>query len=173
MPISPYLKTLREKVGTDLLVLPSTSVIIFRDDGRFALLKVPGKDAWMMVGGFVEPFEHPADSAAREAWEEIGLDVELTHLIGVFGGPEGEVVYDHGDRVSYVSTVFGARIRGGVVKVDGDEAEDAGWFTPDEAREMRLTSLTRTVLSHLQADPGPAAFIPARWRPSADHRPSG
>ena len=101
MPISPYIKQLREKIGHDLLVFPSSSVIIFREDGRFALLRVAGTDQWMMVGGFVEPYEHPADSAVREAWEEIGLHVELTHLIGVFGGPEGEVIYDHGDKVSF------------------------------------------------------------------------
>jgi 8-oxo-dGTP pyrophosphatase MutT (NUDIX family) len=32
----------------------------------------------------IEPFELPADAAVRETWEETGLFVELTGLIGVF-----------------------------------------------------------------------------------------
>ena len=76
MPLSPYIKQLREKIGHDLLVFPSSSVIIFREDGRFALLRVAGTDQWMMAGGFVEPYEHPADSAVREAWEEIGMRIK-------------------------------------------------------------------------------------------------
>ena len=165
MPISPYLKRLREKVGTDLLVLPSSSVIIFRDDGKFALLRIAGTDEWMMVGGFVEPYEHPADSAVREAWEESGLHGELTHLIGVFGGPEGEVVYDHGDKVSYVSTVFAAKPIGGGAKADGDEADGVGWFSWEEAKFLELMPLARVVLPHAHGTPALAKFAPPTWRP--------
>ena len=167
MPISPYIKKLREKVGQDLLAFPSSSVIIFRDDGRFALLKVAGTDEWMMVGGFIEPYEHPSDSAVREAWEEIGLHVELTHVIGVFGGPEGEVIYAHGDQVAYTSTVFAARAIGGEAKADGDEADGVGWFTWEEAEGLRLMPLARVVLPHASQVPGPASFEPATWTPSS------
>ena len=173
MSISPFIKSLRDKVGHDLLVLPSSSVLIFREDGRIALLRIAGSDEWMMAGGFVEPFEHPADSAVREAWEETGLHVELTHLMGVFGGPEGEVVYENADRVSYVTTVFAARAIAGDALADGEEADALGWFTVEEASNLKLMPLARVVLSHASNTPGRASFVPASWQPPSDHKRSG
>ena len=46
---------------------------------------VEGND-WTTPGGMIEPYETPSNAAVREMWEETGLYVELTHVIGVFGG---------------------------------------------------------------------------------------
>ncbi|WP_407568855.1 NUDIX hydrolase [Deinococcus altitudinis] len=43
-----------------------------------------GGFAWGAPGGVVEPGETPMQAAVREAAEETGLEVELTHLIGVY-----------------------------------------------------------------------------------------
>ena len=43
-------------------------------------------DEWTTPGGMIEPEETPADAAVREAWEETGLVVALTRIVGVFGG---------------------------------------------------------------------------------------
>lgn len=113
MTMSAYFRVLRAKVGRDLLILPATSVVVFDDDDRFILVRNRERGVWVTVGGMLEPFEQPADGAVREAWEEVGLSVRLTHLIGVFGGPGGEVVYTNGDRVAYNVIAFGARVERG------------------------------------------------------------
>lgn len=42
---------------------------------------------WASVGGFVNPGEHPADTARREAFEELGVTVELIGFLGVYAQP--------------------------------------------------------------------------------------
>ena len=44
----------------------------------------PWAGCWEVPGGFVELGEHPADAAVREAREELGVDVTLTGLLGVY-----------------------------------------------------------------------------------------
>lgn len=55
--------------------------IIVLVDGRLALIeRVRTPDSapyWVVPGGGVEPGEAPAETAVREAWEELGLDVRL------------------------------------------------------------------------------------------------
>jgi 8-oxo-dGTP pyrophosphatase MutT (NUDIX family) len=76
MPMSGYLQQLREKVGHDLLLLPSAAVALHDDQMRLLLCLHADKNIWVTPGGLIEPGEHPADAAVRETWEETGLIVE-------------------------------------------------------------------------------------------------
>ena len=58
--------------------------------------------------------ESPAETAIREAREEIGAEVRLKRLLGVLGGPDYEVTYPNGDRAAYVTAVYEAEIIDGV-----------------------------------------------------------
>jgi 8-oxo-dGTP pyrophosphatase MutT (NUDIX family) len=56
MPISPYLKDLRELVGTQLLMLPGVCAIVFNEAGE-VLLQDQGRGRWHTIGGMIEPGE--------------------------------------------------------------------------------------------------------------------
>src|ERR1700754_3693874 len=108
MPMSEYVRELRAKIGTTVLEVPSVSILTFDDRQRVLLVRhVEGND-WTTPGGMVEPYETPADAAVREMWEETGLYVALTHVVGVIGGAMCSSTYSNGDKVSWVSTVFAA-----------------------------------------------------------------
>ena len=68
MPLSGYLAQLRKKVGHDLLLLPSAAVAIHDIEKGLLVCKHADKDIWVVPGGLIEPGEHPADAAVREAW---------------------------------------------------------------------------------------------------------
>ena len=118
MPISPYIQQLRARVGHERLLLPSVSVHLFDADGRLLLVRQRDGDVWSTPGGLIEPDEHPADAAVREAWEETGLLVRPERLLGVYGGPECLVRYANGDEVQYVLTARGAVVIGGTPRPD-------------------------------------------------------
>ena len=133
MPVAPHIARLREKVGHDLLLLPSVAVLPTDDEGRVLLVRQTDFEVYATIGGAIDEDEDPADAARREAKEETGLDVELTGLLGVIGGPQFRVIYPNGDRVAYVSAVYAARIAGSApLAVDGDEVDAAKWFARSE-----------------------------------------
>src|SRR6516225_2159666 len=113
MPLSRYLRAVRAKIGHDLLMLQSATVMLFDGTDRLLLARDTDSGLWMTIGGAIEPDEAPADAAVREVWEETGLLVEPSGILGVFGGPEFRITYPNGDNVSYIVTVFAARLVGG------------------------------------------------------------
>ena len=123
MPMSPYVRALRDKIGTALLEVPSVSVLVVDDAERVLLVRHVGGDHWTTPGGMVEPYETPATAAVRETWEETGLFVKLTRIIGVFGGPACGGTYANGDQIAWVSTLFRAQRLSGQLAPDGEETE--------------------------------------------------
>lgn len=55
-------------------------VVIRRADGRFLVLREPGRPFWNFPGGEVEPYEKPIDAAARELREETSIEAPVTSL---------------------------------------------------------------------------------------------
>jgi 8-oxo-dGTP pyrophosphatase MutT (NUDIX family) len=104
MPLSEHLLRIREKVGHDLLILPSAAVAILDEQGRILMGLHSERSLWVLPGGLIEPGELPADGAVREVWEETGLFVELTGILGVFGGENWW--YYSMEIASYVNVVF-------------------------------------------------------------------
>ena len=161
MPISPYLKSLRHKLGTDLLILPSVSLCLIDAQSQIFLMHSTDTHKWNLPGGAVEPHEHPSVSAIREMREETGLDIVITGIRTVYGGPEMHVEYPNGDLVSYVSTIFSCRATGGHLHPLDGEALDLGYFTQTEAEALDLAPWTRTLLPILFNPDAPPYFTSA------------
>jgi ADP-ribose pyrophosphatase YjhB (NUDIX family) len=153
-------------IGNTLIVSPTVAVFAFDESARVLLVRDKQSGQWTSPGGMVEPHETPADAAVREVWEEAGVFVELTHVIGVFGGAPGyEVVYDNGDRMAWISTLFGARPRGGTAKPDGVETIETGWFGHDEVARIDCRPHLRMTLEAAYAWSERALFDAPSWRP--------
>lgn len=157
VPMSPHVARLRAAVGHELLLLPSTAVLPVGDDGTVLLVQQAGSNDWSTLGGAVEIGESPAESAIRESYEELGVDVELTRLLGVDGGPDYEVTYPNGDKVAYVVSAYEGRITGGSPHVNDGELGSYGWFAQTELARLPLTRLTRALLTATELMPGEAA----------------
>lgn len=149
MSISPYIRGLRDKVGNDLLLLPSAAVLPRDDVGRLLLVRLADTGNWGVIGGGVEPDESPQECAVREAREEAGVELELGPLAGVFGGPEYRVAYPNGDETSYVVSAFEATILSGEPRADGSETTEVGWFDLDRLPLEGMGPLNRALLRDL------------------------
>ena len=165
MPMSGYLQQLRQKVGHDLLVLPSAAVAIHDERMRLLLCLHRDKNVWVTPGGLVEPGEQPADAAVRETWEETGLFVELEGLLGVYGGSDLLIDYPNGDRAAYIGTIFRGRIVGGSLRPDGDEILDVRYFTQEELAQVVHSKWLDAAMPVLFSRHAPPHFVEASWNP--------
>ncbi len=148
MGIAAHIARLRAVVGHELLLLPSVSVLPVDEAGRVLLVRHAGHDnGWDVLGGAVDMGESPATAAAREAREEIGVDVQLVRLLDVLGGPDYEVSYPNGDRVAYVTAVYEAQVVGGSPVISDDELSELAWFGTGELPGLELSRFARALLT--------------------------
>jgi len=71
------------------------AAVIVEHGGRILMQRramEPGAGLWTFPGGFLELGETPGDGAIREAKEEVGLDVTLGPLSGVYARPDVGIV---------------------------------------------------------------------------------
>src|SRR5205807_2776704 len=94
-----------------------TCVVVEDAEGRVVVGRrsiEPAYGRWCLPGGYVNDDEHPALAAARECREEIGADVDIVSLLGVYHIPKRGAA-------SMVGIAYGARLRPGEVPVAGSE----------------------------------------------------
>jgi ADP-ribose pyrophosphatase YjhB (NUDIX family) len=149
MAIPDHVRRLREKVGTELLLLPSATLIVRDGDGRLLLVRHAATGAWGLIGGVIEIDERPEVAARREASEEAAIDVGDVRLVAALGGPECRVDYPNGDQVGYVSMIYETIVDGADPRPDGDETTEVGWFEPPELTTIDLGSFARWALAEL------------------------
>ena len=133
MPIPDFILALREKVGSDLLWLPSVTAVVLREQ-EVLLVRRADNGAWTAVTGIVDPGEHPAIAAVREVEEETAVQAVAESLVQV--GVTEPVVYSNGDRSQYLDLVFRLRwLSGEPTPADGENT-DARWFSLDALPPM-------------------------------------
>ena len=147
MGLSPYLARLRERVGHELLMAPSTAVLARDEAGRVLMVLNRETGLWQTIGGVLEIDESPQDAALREAREEAGVTVELRGVLAVTGGPEFRLTYPNGDQMAYVTTIFDAVVTGGEPTPDGEETSAVEWFTLGELAQAETDDFTRALLA--------------------------
>jgi 8-oxo-dGTP diphosphatase len=119
---------------------------IIIENHRVLLIKrgqPPLKGEWSIPGGMLELGETVREAAIREAREETGLTVEPGELLGVFD----RVIRDEKGlvRYHYVLIDYLCRRISGEVLPAGD-ADDAQWFTQEEAANLPLAKDTAEVI---------------------------
>ncbi|WP_240750714.1 NUDIX domain-containing protein [Microbacterium sp. K27] len=141
MPFSDYVRSIRARIGHDLLLLPGVTAVI-REGDRFLLARAAGSEEWGLIGGGVEPGEDPDEAIVREVQEEIGARIRVTGIVGAFGGESLVVTYPNGDRVSYVSTAFACELLDPPVP-DQDEVVEGRMVHPRRSRRAAASALGR------------------------------
>ena len=115
--MSEYVRGLRERIGHDVLEVPTVGVAVFDDARRILLVRHAEGDDWTTPGGMVEPYESPADAAVRETWEELGLPPGYASLAGY--------LRDYPVLTGYVITPAVAFVRPGfTLQLDRTEVDD-------------------------------------------------
>eukprot|EP00483_Globobulimina_turgida_P000891 UN00892 len=69
------------KIATGVIATYSNKIVLTKRNIE------PGFGLWCLPGGFLESGESPQDGAIREVWEEIGAEIMVGSLIGVYSVP--------------------------------------------------------------------------------------
>lgn len=154
MGMSEFYRRVRERVGSDLLLIPAVAAIIRDEDGRI-LVQQKHDGTWSLPAGAMEPGESPASAVVRETHEETGLRVQPERVAGVVGGASCRVKYPNGHEVEYVVMVFDCAVTGGGLIDTNDETSRLAFVTKDEV----LPRLTFPYPPEIFDESRPAAFF--------------
>jgi 8-oxo-dGTP pyrophosphatase MutT (NUDIX family) len=166
MSISEYLRQLREKVGSELILTPGVVILTFDEQDRVLLVRQRENELWNTPGGSIDPFETPANAAVREMWEETGLYVEPIRIVGAYGGDENfHWHYNNGDEVIYVTIVFEAKVIGGELKPQDAEILELRYFNQKEIELLDTHGWVKMILADAFRNRDAPNFDPPTWLP--------
>lgn len=168
MGTSDYLRTIRAKVGNDLLLVGHAAAVVLNNRSTVLLTRRRDSGKWSTPEGIIEPGEDPADAAVRVVYEETGMRVIPERISGIYGGPELLDQPPGGNHVAVICIVFVCR------PVDGESWADSGaegdilYCAPDALPSGLLPNVHTHISDALsgQAEcifhytPGGAYFVP-------------
>ena len=140
MPIPDFVVHLRERIGRDLLWLPGVTAVVLRGD-EVLLVRRSDNGRWAPVTGIVDPGEHPATTAVREASEETGVTCVVESLVWV--GVTPVITHANGDLAQYLDHTFRCRYVAGEAHVADDESTEVGWFPVTDLPPMEAVLVER------------------------------
>jgi ADP-ribose pyrophosphatase YjhB (NUDIX family) len=91
----------------------------------------------------MESGESAAEACEREVWEETGLRVRVTRLVGVYSNPDQLVIYNDGNKAFMVVMSFEAEILSGELGIS-NETTDFGYFSIAEMETMPMHGQHKT-----------------------------
>ncbi|MDO5067686.1 MAG: NUDIX domain-containing protein [Propionibacteriaceae bacterium] len=96
MPVRP----IKFRHGVRVMLVAGPEVLLINDSDP----GIPGSSWWVIPGGGIDDGESPLEAACREVFEETGLQLEASQLIGPVGS--GIVVHGYSDRIRVQAEVF-------------------------------------------------------------------
>ena len=121
-----YLWRLRQKVGSDLVLIPGAMVFLVREDGAVLFTRRVDNGLWCLPAGGAEEGSSFADTAITELREETGVVVDPADLVAFACLSEAElhtITYPGGDVSHCFAMLFLARRWSGEPRPDGVETD--------------------------------------------------
>ncbi|MCX5406491.1 NUDIX domain-containing protein [Streptomyces sp. NBC_00335] len=136
-------------------LVPAASAVVVDEAGRVLLQRRSDNGMWALPGGKMEVGESLADCAVRETFEETGVRVEITGIVGTYSNPGHVFSYDDGEVRQEFSICLLARPTGGSLRVS-DESYEVAWFAPEAVDGLPMVASIRKRVDDWRAGRGPA-----------------
>lgn len=141
------------------------ATIAIIDNDRILLTKREDFEVWCLPGGLTDNGESLAQTAVREAYEETGLEVRLTRLVGVYSRVGGYTDL-HG-------ALFAAERVSGDLRPQVSEVIDIEWFSRDAIPEELFWWHRQQIIDALDGVGGGVATVatlhPGLTLPPGEH----
>ena len=129
--LSGYVEKMREKIGNMAMYMPTSGLIICKDN-KVLLQKRADDGSWAMHGGGMETGEEFLDTLKREVKEELNIEPVNPELFGIFAGNDLYHEYPNGDKVYILNHVFICEEYKGDIKFNDKEVLEVKWFPINE-----------------------------------------
>jgi ADP-ribose pyrophosphatase YjhB (NUDIX family) len=127
-----------DRIGKQSKISVGCTAIIFDSDrARLLLQRRSDNGKWCLPGGTMEAGESAEEACVREVEEEMGLQVRVTRLIGIYTSPHRLIAYADGNRYQLVSLTFEAEVISGELRLS-EETTEFGYFAPGEIESLDL-----------------------------------
>ena len=124
------------KNGSVILFLSSDKILLFHRDN---IPTIRSPDCWSLIGGGIEDMETPEQCLIREVTEEACFELTNFQFLTQTKGTIGETIWIY---VSFVDKADENKFHHGP-----GEGQEIGWFTLDEALNLKLTPGVKTLLT--------------------------
>ena len=133
---SVFFNVLNKLLGGKLPPFGSACVVVEKE-GKFLAIELP-HERTTFPGGFMNWSEKPRQSAEREGYEETGLQLHATKLIGTYSHASSTITQMSNICFAYMAEVVGGELR---KSAEGNPC----WLSEEELR-ARLAPVTLTIL---------------------------
>ncbi len=150
-----YISELRKYVGHQPIINIGATVVVMNEKNEILLNLRSDTGTWGIIGGGMELGESLEQTAARELYEETGLQAERFELLDVLSGEELYFRYPNGDETYTVIVLYKAVGILGRLNINDDESRDLKYFSFDylpklESRAEHVINLIKDKLRNDQ-----------------------
>ncbi|GAA0622241.1 NUDIX domain-containing protein [Kribbella sandramycini] len=149
-----YLWSLRQQVGSQLLLMPGAQVLVVDDAERILFQRSRDTGLWELPAGAAEPGDSFRTTAARELFEETGLIVEPDELVPFASLSRSDVhtlTYPNGDVLQCFALCFEARRWSGELRAEAGEVLEVGFFAEPPGELHPPTSVVLSLYAAYRA----------------------
>ncbi len=135
-PACEFVQFLDPKVAVIGLITSAEHVLLIRRGVD------PGKGQWALPGGYMDAGEMPQEALHREILEEVGLEVVIDRLLGIYPMATSSRVAG-GIVIAYLATPVGDELP---LVERNDDVDDAAWFASGELPDEVAFSSSRDLV---------------------------
>jgi 8-oxo-dGTP pyrophosphatase MutT (NUDIX family) len=119
-------------------------------------------DRWLQLGGHIEQFENPVETAIRETQEESGVDISFLAQKIIAADNETKLLlipdflveqfiphYQDTPEHYHLDMQYIVEVEEQELKKSDSESHDIGWFSIEEALKLRIHEDTKKILQKI------------------------
>lgn len=122
-------------MGKPITPLVGCDVFVLNHENKLLLIQRADNGLWALPGGCQDLGETPKKCAERECFEESGLLVKCTDLIGIYSSNCYEYIHYPWKENEFVHLLFMAKIEGGKETISSETLKVA-WFSENEIPKL-------------------------------------
>lgn len=127
-------------------VIPAVTAFVVNDAGAVLFERRSDNGLWGLPGGVHEAGESISETAAREVFEETGLRIEITGMVGIYTDPGHVIAFDDGEVRQEFSICLRAKPVGGDI-MPSAESLQVEWIPAEKLDDIPMSESTRRRLT--------------------------